>query len=347
MTVIRFALLLSLLSSSTLLAEKPLNLKLPTPNQYLFGKKPELFYMYTYRNFEGKTSRPWSAGKYGYVRNLKRTEEGIIGTQFHEGIDIRPLKRDSSGRPLDIVSSIAAGKVVHVNSTPGHSNYGKYVVVEHDWGTGPFYSLYAHLNEISCKLNQRVHAGMPLGKLGYTGAGINRERAHLHLEFNILSHSDYDKWHSEYINSPNYHAKFNGLNMNGLDISELFIRHHTNPNLSLASFIQKIPVYYKVTIPRQRELDIAKRYPWIRNGNHHTMTPAWEISFASTGFPLAVTPSNRAVVRPTVTFVKPTKSNHSYHTKGIISGNGEQATLTPLGQRVIALISGSFLDTAE
>jgi murein DD-endopeptidase MepM/ murein hydrolase activator NlpD len=334
----------ALLANTSLFAASPLGLQLPTENDFIFSSTPEKFYMYTYRNFEGVDSHPWTAGKYGYVRTLRRTDEGVIATKFHEGIDIRPVKRDRYSRPLDIVNAIANGKVVYINPHGGNSNYGIYVVVEHDWGSGPFYSLYAHLASASCKTDDTVAAGSPLGKMGYTGRGINRERAHLHLELSVIANKDFEKWHGAYFSSPNHHSIYNGLNMNGLNIAELFIRNKSNPNLTISQFIAKVPTYYKVTVPRKRELDLAKRYPWIRKGNHELMTPAWEISFASSGFPLAITPSNRAVVRPTVTYVTPTKSNHKYHTKGILSGSGKQATLTSLGQRVISLMTSSFLD---
>ena len=337
-------LLLILALSLTLNAAKTFTLKLPTTNQYIFSKTPEKFYMYTYRHFEGVDSHPWTAGKYGYVRTLRRTNEGIIATKFHEGIDIRPVKRDRHNRPLDIVNAIADGKVAYINAHAGKSNYGIYVVVKHDWGAGPFYSLYAHLASVTCKTGQKLSAGSPIGKMGYTGAGINRERAHLHLELGIMANQDFKLWYPNYFNTPNHHGQFNGLNMNGLNIAELFIRHRSNPSLTIENFIANTPVYYKVTVPRRRTIDLAKRYPWIRSGNHQTMTPAWEISFAKSGFPLAITPSNRAVIQPTVTFVKPSVSDHKYHTKGILTGTGSNATLTSLGQRVIALMSSSFLD---
>jgi len=344
MKVIFTALASLTLALTNLTAGSALSLKLPTENQYIFSKTPEKFYMYTFRNFEGVDSHPWTAGKYGYVRTLRRTPEGVIATKFHEGIDIRPIKRDRHSRPLDIVSAIADGKVVYTNNVAGNSNYGHYVVVEHDWGIGPFYSLYAHLQSISCKTGAKVSAGSPLGKMGYTGAGITRERSHLHLELGLMANRDFGQWHKSYFSSKNHHGVYNGLNINGLNISELFIRHKNNPNLTLTSFISKIPVYFKITIPRRRELDLAKRYTWMCQGDHSVMTPAWEISFASSGFPLAITPSNRAVVRPTVTYVKPTKSNHKYHTKGILNGTGKQASATNLGQRVISLMTSSFLD---
>lgn len=332
------------MAASSLMAESPLSLKLPTENDHLFGKTPEKFYMYTYRNFEGADSHPWTAGKYGYVRTLRRTPEGVIATKFHEGVDIRPTKRDRYNRPVDIVSAIADGQVVYTNKVAGNSNYGHYVVVKHDWGTGPLYSIYAHLASISCSTGSKVSAGSPLGKMGYTGAGINRERAHLHLELGVMANQSFEQWHGAYFTSKNHHGLYNGLNMNGLNIAELFIRHKNNPSLSLTSFISNVPTYFKITIPRRRELDLAKRYAWMCKGDHATMTPAWEISFASSGFPLAITPSNRAVIRPTVTYVKPTASNHKYHTKGILSGTGKQATLTSLGHRIISLMTSSFLD---
>jgi hypothetical protein len=326
--------------------ELPLGLTLPTYNKYIFGSEPQKFYMYTTRNFEGKASKPWTAGKYGNVRNLRRTPEGIIGTRFHEGIDIRPMKRDSAGRPLDYVRAIAKGKIVYVNSVAGNSNYGKYVVVQHNWGPklGSLYSLYAHLDKADCKVGQLVDAGTVIAKMGYTGAGINRERAHLHLELVVMTQSDYAHWHAHYFGSKNVHGVHNGLNMNGLNIAELFIRHNKDKSLRLSDFISKIPVYFKVTVPRKSglALDIAKRHPWMRKGDHAEATPSWEISYASSGFPLAVTPSSRKVSEPVVSYVKPTRSNHRYNTKGLITGSNRSASLTKIGLRTVSLLTGEF-----
>jgi len=50
------AICLNYLSISSASAEElPLGLKLPTYNKYIFGSEPQKFYMYTDRNFEGKT----------------------------------------------------------------------------------------------------------------------------------------------------------------------------------------------------------------------------------------------------------------------------------------------------
>ncbi len=323
-------------------AEQPMGLKLPTVNNYLFTNTPQKFYMYTYRSFGGTTTKPWTAGKYGYVRILRNTSEGVLATKFHEGIDIRPIKRDSAGRPLDLIKSIAKGKVVHISASARGSNYGRYIVVEHNWGSGKFYSLYAHLDTIQSTLGQQVNAGTVIGKMGYTGVGINRERAHLHLELNVMTQRGYDHWHTHYFGSANRHGAYNGMNMSGMDVSKALIKSHSNKGLKITQFIKTIPVYFKVTIPRRGTLDVASRYPWIRKGNHSAASASWEISYSATGFPLAIAPSMRRVSKPMVSYVKPTKSNHKYHTRGIITGKGNSATLTSSGLKAVSLLTGDY-----
>ncbi|MFV1995179.1 MAG: hypothetical protein ACC661_07060, partial [Verrucomicrobiales bacterium] len=79
-----------------------LGLVLPSDNRAIFSTDPSAFYMYTNRSFEGVDSRPWQGGTYGFVRNQKRTAAGLIYTRFHEGVDIRPARRSSDGKPLDL-----------------------------------------------------------------------------------------------------------------------------------------------------------------------------------------------------------------------------------------------------
>ena len=100
-----------------------LDLVLPTDNDALFSGGPA-FYQYIERDFKGVKSTPWEGGQYGFVRDPIETSAGIVYTRFHEGIDIKPLRRDARGEPLDEVRAIADGKVVHTNPVPGYSNYG-------------------------------------------------------------------------------------------------------------------------------------------------------------------------------------------------------------------------------
>ena len=338
---LRLGLFLALAISS-LCPGQGLNLQLPTDNRALFEDNPEKFYMYVYRTFEGETSKPWQGGSYGFVRNLRRTEGGVVSTRFHEGIDIRPSRRDPSGNPLDDVKAIAKGRVVYVQKSSGGSNYGKYVVVEHDWGDGPFLSLYAHLASTSVAEGQSVNAGHALGRMGYTGAGINRERAHVHLELNILLSLQFDAWHKMKFGSENKHGLHNGMNLSGLDIANLLLSHHRDPGITIPDFLSGTPAYYKVTCPRRGKLELADRYPWIRRGAHHRPSPSWEISFTAAGFPLAIAPSHREVSKPLVTYVRTAQSRHEYFALSRLTGTGRRASLSRTGLQHLSLITGDF-----
>ncbi|NIP97090.1 MAG: M23 family metallopeptidase, partial [Akkermansiaceae bacterium] len=309
-----FSHCLGLLAIGPLSVAQPLKLHLPTDNRTIFSNAPENYYMYVYRTFEGETSKPWQGGQYGFVRNMKRTSEGIVATRFHEGIDIRPVKRDSAGRPLDQVRAISTGNVAYAQHSAGASNYGKYVVVEHNWGDGPFFSLYAHLAEIAVQPGQRLSGGQVVGKMGYTGAGINRERAHVHVELNILLSLQFDSWHARKFREENKHGIHNGLNLTGLDIAGLLIAHEKDPSITIPNFVRRTPVYYKITTPRRGMLELVERYPWLRKGDHNRPSPSWELSFSASGFPLTVAPSHREVAKPLVTYVRTTQSRHENHT---------------------------------
>mgnify|MGYP003336709827 CR=1 FL=1 len=91
-------------------AHAGIDLRLPTENHHLFDD-PAKFYMYVDRDFEGVKSKPWQAGSYGFVRTECRFGEQVVCVKFHEGIDISPVNRDKVGNPLDMISSIADGRV--------------------------------------------------------------------------------------------------------------------------------------------------------------------------------------------------------------------------------------------
>jgi len=325
-------------------AAEPMKLSLPTDNTALFDGKPEDFYMYVHRGFGGQSSKPWTAGQYGFVRTLVKTEkEGVIATKFHEGLDIKPTRRDRSGNPLDAIRSIAAGEVVHVNKNRGASNYGIYIVIKHDWGYGPFFSLYAHLSKADVDLGQRVTGGANIGTMGYTGAGITRTRAHLHLELCMLSTENFSDW----LGATGGHGIYNGLNLIGIDVASLFLAEKENRNITIPTFLEGASPYFKVAVPRDQPLEITKRYPWLKKGDHSSASTSWEISFTDSGIPLSVTPSHRQVAGATVTYVRTTRSKHEYYTSGRLTGTGRRATLTKSGQRFIALFTNEYTKPKE
>ena len=332
------ALSLSLAAADPL----PLNLSLPTDNTAIFDGRPEDFYMWVPRTFEGVSSKPWTAGQYGFVRTLRKTEDdGIVATQFHEGLDIKPVERDSSNAALDEVRTIANGIVVHTSPNRGASNYGIYVVMEHDFGYGKIYSLYAHLAKITVEKGQSLASGDTLGIMGYTGRGLNRERSHLHLEINLMASDHYDDYIAA-VGSVNTHGNYNGRNLIGIDASSLFLSHKANPAISIPTFLASASPYFKVAVPRKADLSLCQRYPWLKKGDHDAPSPSWEIAFTGSGIPLSIIPSHRDVKQPLVTYVRSTRSSHGYYTQKRLTGTGRNATLTNSGRNFIGLLTDKF-----
>jgi len=316
---------------------------LPTGNQQLLSGAPELFYMHVDRTFEGQASKPWEGGCFGFVRNAIRIEDKVLYTKFHEGIDIAPLVRDSAGNPLDLVASVADGQVVHSNKIAGHSNYGKYVVVEHKWENSSVYSLYAHLAEISCNPGDPVKAGAVLGRMGFTGTGLGRDRAHLHLELAVLLSQHFDQWHKTCVGGTNYHGLFNGMNLSGFDPARFFLAHKANPELRINDFFATTPVYFKVTVPAKGTPDFVTRYPWIcPGGTTQQEALSWEISFSATGLPLAFTPSQRQVDAPIITSILPSTIPQRYLTRNLVTGQQNHASLTAAGKQLVTLLTDDF-----
>ncbi len=323
------------------LIANPIDLRLPTDNHHLFSGEPERFYMYVDRTFEGVSSKPWEAGSYGYVRTALRLGDQVILTKFHEGIDISPINRDQAGNPLDLVSSIADGRVVHISPLAGRSNYGKYVVVEHVWENSSIYSLYAHLADITCAPGDPVKAGSVLGRMGYTGAGLNRTRAHLHLELTMMMSTHYDDWGRAFGKGLNHQGHFNGMNLTGADVARFFLEHKANPELQFSEFVSNTPVHFKVTVPMKDTPDFVVRHPWIRRPGSDDPT-SWEISFSATGMPVAFTPSQRELAVPAVTAVRPSDIPHRLLTRGLITGEGKHAVLSNGGKQLVALLTDAF-----
>ncbi len=324
-------------------AIRPLGLVLPTRNRAIYTSDPSRFYMYINRNFEGRQMQVWQGGKYGYVRNPVRTKSGIVYTKFHEGVDIAPVERDSRGEPLDTVRAIAHGKVVHVSANPRHSSYGSYVVIEHDWGYGRFYSLYAHLKKITTSKGKKVGPGSPIAILGYTGPGLDRTRAHLHLELNVILDSRFERWHDKNFPDTNYHGMYNGLNLIGIDIAGLYLAHRRDPNITIPRFMASMEPYFKVKVPRKGSIQALDNYRFLaRDMATARGKPSWELTFSAPGVPLAIRPSSTKVSKPAVNWVKYSSTPHSYATRKRLTGSGRSAQLTSSGLRYVQLITGQF-----
>lgn len=322
--------------------EPPLRFSLPTENDGLFRDDLPSFYMFVDRyTADGGVVQKWEGGGYGMVRNPRDTPDGPVYTRFHEGIDIAPVSRDAKGEPTDEVRAIADGVVAYATSGPGLSNYGNYVVVGHSWGdAGTFYSLYAHLKKVHVDAGNEVKRGDPIGLMGYTGRGLDRRRAHVHLELCLLLNSRYDEFNAKHNKLANPHGNFNGANLAGLNVADFLRRNREDPLLMPDEFIRRQEVFFRVTVPnRGEELDLAQRYPWLRAFGEPSTS--WEISFTETGIPVMVAPSDMPVKEPAVTWTAgPWKTRYTWRTRGLLRGNGPNPGLSTDGRRFIQLIAG-------
>ena len=315
----------------------PLNLALPTPNPNIFQGGSN-YYMYVNRTFKGRSYKPWQGGQYGFVRTPTIVKGATIYKRFHEGIDIRPTRRDARGRPVDPVMSVDYGIVRHVNAVSGNSNYGKYIVIEHTWDGTPFYSLYAHLRTTNVQIGQRVAAGEMIGKMGWTGRGINLERAHLHFEINMLASSNFNGWHALNFNgAANKHGIYNGFNLFGIDVVGLYQAIRRNPSMTISRFLRSQPWYFKVQMPASENLQIVKRYPWLVESRPEGRVASWEIAFTKTGLPISARPSSFPVSGPRVTAIQSSSLPYYYLTRKLVKGSQGSAHLSKLGRRTMDL----------
>lgn len=341
--------------------EREISLILPSENEAIFeeGGGPD-FYMHTYRQERPGEQPGWTAGKYGFVRNVRRTSAGVIYSRFHEGIDIRPMRRTRRGDPLDEIGAIAEGEVVYVNDGAARSNYGKYIVIEHQWGGSPYYSLYAHLGRVSVSAGDWVDQGNVIGVMGYTGRGVNRARAHLHLEVNLMLNESFNDWYDDYLRNaaPNYHGIFNGINLTGVDIAQLYLRLQENPDLTMPELLQETETpFFEVTIPLEAAIpDMLWRYPWLCSelegwrpdyGTPLEMGNSWKITFAASGLPIKFEPLDEVLDAPRLNVLQRSSIPYQYLTNGLVRGRGNDFSLTTSGLRRIDLISRPGLNHRE
>ena len=336
--MIRTALLLA----ATLLSDAPpvgaFSPVLPTDNDALFRGKPADFYMFTDRNFEGRKTFPWEGGTYGFSRGPERLGRDVVLTKFHEGIDIRPVRRDAAGEPLDDVRAIEDGKVVHVSHEPRDSNYGKYVVVEHTVENTPVFSIYAHLADADVVPGRRVQRGERIGRLGHTGAGIDKRRAHLHLEIAVLWNDGYEHWHNTHFTQPNKHGIYNGMNLMGLDVADFYLQQRRNPSLTLPQFVAGQETSFRVRLPDSPHFQLPLRYPWLVQGDPDSAR-SWLVSFTSAGFPVSIQASPERTGEPRVEWARPSTIPLGKATRSLLGGTPGQPRLGDSGQKLMQLLS--------
>jgi hypothetical protein len=315
-------------------------LDFPTDNRALLEGRPQDFFMYVNRDFEGERSYPWQGGQFGFVRGPVRDGSKIRYAQLHEGIDIRPVHRDAQGNPTDEVRAAAAGTVVHVSHEAGASNYGRYVVVEHRWDGSSFYTLYAHLASIFVQPGQSLRRGESLGIMGFTGSGIDRERAHTHFEVCMMLSRNFEGWHdTNFPRDPNRHGIYNGLNLVGVDPAALLLAVHRDPALRISDYFASAEPAFKITIRNSQNFYLLRAYPWLVAPGEIANPPAWTVTFSRFGVPIKIEAAKSHVSAPVVAWVKTTGEPYARITKNIVTGPSASPRLTAAGMRFVKLLT--------
>jgi hypothetical protein len=178
--------------------------------------------------------------------------------------------------------------------------------------------------------------------MGYTGAGLNRTRAHVHLEIALLMSENYEGWHRTHLGSKNYHGNFNGMNLAGVDVAALFLEHRAKPDLKFSEFILSRPVQFKVLVPAaEADPQFLVRHSWMRRG----VVPdavSWEIGFAATGHAISFTPSIRPISQAAVSHIRPSEIPQRWLTRGLLTGEGNNSSLSNGGKQMLALVLDDF-----
>lgn len=261
---------------------KPWSLGLPTANEYLFQPGAEESF------FQSTVMGTWMSGQYGCVRKASHG-----GPKFHEGVDIKCLQRDEKGEPVDPVMAISDGTVVFFNKVPGNSNYGRYVVLRHQWSGVEVFSFYAHLREIdeAIRVGRPVVKGAGIGTLGRstnTREGISRDRAHVHLEINFMVNDHFRYWYAKRDPKAPDFGNFNGQNFIGIDPAPLFHAHRADASLDFAAYLRALPEAFRVQVP-------AKDFYWVRAHPESLETSndppvAYEVALTYAGLPIRIIP---------------------------------------------------------
>lgn len=217
------------------------------------------------------------------------------GTQFHEGLDIRPVGRDRNGEPTDRVTAAMDGIVRHVNTRPGDSSYGRYVVLEHPGQSPAVYTLYAHLARVEPGLGQGmvVQRGQVLGTMGRSAGGyaIPKDRAHLHFEIGLRLTDGFDAWFLwKKLGSPNQHGPWNGMNLMGIDPKDFLDRWRRRQVDTFAQYFAGLDAAVRLRVVTTRVPDFIQRYPALLRRPITGLVGGWEVQCDVTGLPFAWTP---------------------------------------------------------
>ena len=310
--------------------------RLPTANHALFEKGGEE------RFFVGTVGKPWVTGTFGCVRSG--------GWQIHEGLDIRCLQRDGHGEPTDPVLAAADGTVVYISTRPSLSNYGNYLILQHQVEGLEVYSLYAHLREIrqDLKVGQPVKAGETvaiMGRTANTRESISKDRAHVHFELNLLVNERFASWYKKtFPGQRNDHGEWNGQNLLGIDPRAILLaEHEADAGFSLLTFMQGQTELCRVLV-RKTYFPWLKRYgPLVRPNPRAEMegVAGYEIALNFNGVAFELIPRAASEIKGKAKFQLISVNEAEYHknpARRLVAKRGSRWELTSHGLNLLEML---------
>ncbi len=277
--MIKGALLLLTLTTSIVLG---MDLSWPTDDTSFWQGAP------IHSFIQPAASGTTESGLFGYARNS--------GTKFHEGIDIKPKKRDRKGEATDKILAAIDGHVVHINTIAGNSNYGKYIVILHEDLQPQIYTLYAHLSNIepNLKIGKKVRSGETIATMGRSSSGspIPKTRAHLHFEMGLMLSENFQKWYNtQKFGTPNKHSIWNGFNLTGFDPLDFYTQWKNGKITNVNDYFKQFPVAFSLRIFDTIIPNFIKRYPSLATKPIDPKTlKGWDIDFTWFALPFRWTP---------------------------------------------------------
>jgi len=258
---------------------------LPTANRAIFKSGGEDDY------FVPTPGKTWQSGTFGCVR----TE----GHQMHEGLDIKAVHKDAHGEPTDSIFAAASGRVGYLNATPGLSNYGKYIILQHEIEGILVFTIYAHLSRFAegLSVGDAVKQGQVIATMGRTTntrQGISKDRGHLHFEIDLRLNERYAAWHNAKLTGQrNDHGNWNGKNFVGLDPRLILLEQQKlGEKFSLLNFIRSRPELCRVTV-KDTKFPFLKAYAPLVKRNaaaEEKGVAGYEIALDFNGVPFQLIP---------------------------------------------------------
>lgn len=256
-------------------------------------------------------NRAWEQGR-GIEAYVQPTVSGLAesglfgcvrsnGLQFHEGLDIKALRRDRRGEPTDEITAAMDGVVRYVNQRPGDSSYGRYVIVEHPDLKPAVFTLYAHLARVEpgLRAGQRVRRGQTIALMGRSAGGyaIPKDRAHLHFEIGLRFTDDFQAWFNwRRFGSPNTHEVWNGMNLVGIDPLDFLNEWKRGRVDNFQQYFDRMQSIVRLRVVTGEVPDFIRRYPALLAAPLQGPIGGWEVKCNSTGLPFSWTPLSLAEV---------------------------------------------------